>query len=93
MHEYLELANIPYDKNDSINDEFKSYVIKGLDLEKHLDRYLKELSQGQFQKVKLATCLLQMTDYIILDEPFAHLDLVQKRKNESLYSRIGQREK
>lgn len=80
VHEYLELANIPNDKNDSINDEFKSYVIKGLDLEKHLDRYLKELSQGQFQKVKLATCLLQMTDYIILDEPFAHLDLVQKER-------------
>ncbi|MAJ32756.1 MAG: hypothetical protein CMC18_08985 [Flavobacteriaceae bacterium] len=80
VHEYLDLANIPNDKNSIKKDEFKLFIIRGLQLERHLDRYLKELSQGQFQKVKLATCLLQMTNYIVLDEPFAHLDLIQKER-------------
>ncbi|MGB1044563.1 MAG: ATP-binding cassette domain-containing protein, partial [Flavobacteriaceae bacterium] len=62
------------------DDEYKQFITQELQLEPYLDRYLRELSQGQFQKVKLATCLLQMTDYIVLDEPFAHLDLIQKER-------------
>ena len=80
VHEYLDLANIPNAENSIKDDEYKQFITKGLQLESYLDRYLRELSQGQFQKVKLATCLLQMTDYIVLDEPFVHLDLIQKER-------------
>jgi len=42
------------------------------------DQLISELSDGQFQKTLIARALAQDSDMIILDEPTAHLDLVNK---------------
>jgi iron complex transport system ATP-binding protein len=42
------------------------------------DRRLSELSDGQLQKVMIARALAQDGDLLILDEPTAHLDLVNR---------------
>jgi len=41
-------------------------------------RYYHELSDGERQKVNVARVLAQNTPFIILDEPTAHLDLINK---------------
>lgn len=42
------------------------------------DRRLSELSDGQLQKVMLARALAQDGEVLILDEPTAHLDLINR---------------
>ncbi|MCX7545640.1 ABC transporter ATP-binding protein [Marinicella gelatinilytica] len=43
------------------------------------DRSILKLSGGERRKVELATCLAQHSDYLLLDEPFNHLDVVYQR--------------
>lgn len=42
-------------------------------------RSILHLSGGERRKVEIATCLAQQADYLLLDEPFNHLDLVYKK--------------
>lgn len=42
------------------------------------DQLISELSDGQFQKTLIARALAQDSNMIILDEPTAHLDIVNK---------------
>ena len=43
-----------------------------------LDQPIHELSDGQLQKIMIARALAQDSEIILLDEPTAHLDLVNK---------------
>ncbi|HFS67008.1 MAG TPA: ABC transporter ATP-binding protein [Flavobacteriia bacterium] len=42
------------------------------------DKKIDELSDGQFQKVMIARAIAQDTPIIILDEPTAHLDIINR---------------
>ncbi len=53
---------------------------------------LGELSDGQFQKVMIARALAQDTDVILLDEPTAHLDVVNRYEIFQLLSGIKEKE-
>ena len=55
-------------------------IIKMVGVEKLLDRYIFEISAGEYQLVMLALTLIQDTPVITLDEPTAHLDLYFQRK-------------
>lgn len=54
--------------------EIAGQIIKELGLEKLSDKSVKEISGGEFQKVRLARCLCQKTPFLILDEPTTSLD-------------------
>ena len=46
-----------------------------LELEPYADRFLDQLSGGQRQRAFVAMTLAQQTDYVMLDEPLASLDM------------------
>ncbi|MBT0811915.1 ABC transporter ATP-binding protein [Litoribacter ruber] len=56
------------------------------------DRRLSELSDGQLQKVMIARALAQDGELMILDEPTAHLDLVNRYEVMHLLREIAQRQ-
>lgn len=51
-------------------------------LKKFSEMYPHQLSGGTLQKVNLLRSFIQRSDHILMDEPFTHLDLIQK---EELY--------
>lgn len=56
------------------------------------DRRMSELSDGQLQKVMIARALAQDGDLLILDEPTAHLDLINRFEIMHLLKDIAHRQ-
>jgi ATP-binding cassette subfamily E protein 1 len=82
----------------SITDNFDSSyyrteLLKPLQLENILDRYLKDLSGGELQRVAIAECLSRDADLFMLDEPSAHLDVEQRALATSLLRRFTENKK
>jgi iron complex transport system ATP-binding protein len=53
------------------------------------NKNIDELSDGQFQKVMIARAIAQDTSIIILDEPTAHLDIINKVEIFNLLKKIA----
>jgi ATP-binding cassette subfamily E protein 1 len=58
--------------------QFRSEVIKPLNLEGIIDQEVKHLSGGELQRVALALCLGKSADVFLIDEPSAYLDSEQR---------------
>ncbi len=54
------------------------------------DRSILKLSGGERRKVEIATCLAQQSDYLLLDEPLNHLDLVYRKHILSIFKSFSQ---
>lgn len=80
VKEFVAYGRYPYtnwigkltDKDQEIID----YSIKLCDINHLINRDFDSLSDGEKQKVNIARAIAQQTPIIILDEPTAHLDLV-----------------
>ncbi|ACV24884.1 ribosome biogenesis/translation initiation ATPase RLI [Methanocaldococcus fervens] len=68
---------------------YKSEIINPLQLEKLLDREVKELSGGELQRVAIAACLSRDADIYLLDEPSAFLDVEQRLVVSKVIRRIA----
>lgn len=60
-----------------MDDEFIS-TLKKFKLDNFLDSYPSELSGGTLQKLSLVRAFLDKHSLVLLDEPFSHIDYVQK---------------
>lgn len=72
---------------------YRTEILKPLQLENILDRYLKDLSGGELQRVAIAECLSREADLFMLDEPSAHLDVEQRALATSLLRRFTENRK
>lgn len=80
VKELLELGRVPHIKNPLKGLDEKDYkiisdVIKELKLHNFLERDIKSLSGGEFQKILLGRALIQEGKAIFLDEPTSALDM------------------
>lgn len=84
VSDLLEFARIPYLKRlKGLSEEDHRVierVVNDLGISMWLDKSYNHLSDGERQVVNIARCLVQETQLIILDEPTAHLDIVNKHK-------------
>jgi ATP-binding cassette subfamily E protein 1 len=72
---------------------FRTEILRPLQLERILDRALKNLSGGELQRVAIAACLSRNADLYMLDEPSAHLDVEQRALATSLVRRFTENKK
>ena len=64
-------------------------VIADISIQDLLDRPISQLSDGEYQKVMLGRALAQSTPILILDEPTAHLDLINRLQIFKLLRRLS----
>ncbi|MEM2110456.1 MAG: ribosome biogenesis/translation initiation ATPase RLI [Candidatus Bathyarchaeia archaeon] len=65
-------------KEDFASGWYQTEIINSLDISPLLDRWVKELSGGELQRVAIAACLSQKADLYLLDEPSAYLDVEER---------------
>ncbi|MFW9926974.1 MAG: ribosome biogenesis/translation initiation ATPase RLI, partial [Candidatus Thorarchaeota archaeon] len=58
--------------------DFKTSVIKKLELEHLLEHHVPDLSGGELQRAAIAACLAREADIYLFDEPSAFLDIEQR---------------
>jgi iron complex transport system ATP-binding protein len=82
VKDFIAFGRFPYTNWLGINkDHDNSFIQKAIDLcqlNSLVNRIYDELSDGEKQKVNIARAIAQNTPIIILDEPTAHLDLINK---------------
>lgn len=75
LQEYGKLQ-AEFERLDGYNiDEKINRIVKGLDLDNHLEKKFNDLSGGERTKVMLGKVLLMNPDLLLLDEPTNHLDI------------------
>ncbi len=66
--------------------------LEALDILAFKDKTCQHLSLGQQQRIAIIRALLQPFNWILLDEPFSHLDKENKVKSSSLIQKIAEEE-
>jgi iron complex transport system ATP-binding protein len=78
VREYVSLGRLAWRAGLFETEEDRKYVSEALEAVGISDKEnnsIHELSGGEFQRVRIARGLAQMTDFVVLDEPTAHLDV------------------
>ncbi len=68
--------------------DFKTAVIKKLELEHLLEHQVQDLSGGELQRAAIAACLAREADIYLLDEPSAFLDIEQRLASSRAIRRL-----
>ncbi len=68
--------------------QYNKDIIKPLELEEILDNRIDTLSGGELQRVAIALNLSKDSDFILLDEPSAYLDVEQRVKFSKMIRRF-----
>lgn len=80
VKEYIDLGQLPYQSFFNSKDNNKDYseYIHLLNLDSLVERRVRTLSDGEFQKIQIVRALVQNTPIILLDEPTSFLDFPSK---------------
>ena len=87
--ENIEIKRIldPYHPKEKIGD-----MAKMLGIETKLNQQVKLCSYGEQQRIAIIRSLMQPFDFILLDEPYSHLDEVNREKaTELIYEECEKR--
>lgn len=68
--------------------DFKTAVIKKLELEHLMEHQVRDLSGGELQRASIAACLAREADIYLLDEPSAFLDIEQRLASSRAIRRL-----
>ena len=87
--ENIELKRIldPFYPPEKIDE-----MAKRLGIEKKLNQEVKKCSYGEQQRIAIIRALMQPFDFLLLDEPYSHLDEENRKKAmELIYEECGKR--
>ena len=70
------------------NHKDVEFAIETAEIEHLLQKGIKELSQGELQRLRIAKVLAQNAPMLLLDEPLAHLDIKHRMWALELFARL-----
>jgi ABC-type cobalamin/Fe3+-siderophores transport systems, ATPase components len=79
VYQAVEMGRYPWPDNPHNRQQITEKTLKACRIADLQNRSILQLSGGERRKVEIATCLAQNSDYLLLDEPFNHLDVVYQR--------------
>ncbi len=88
--EAVAMGRYPWPSTRQQDQQLTDEMIHRCGLETVRDKSILKLSGGERRKVEIATCLAQQSDYLLLDEPLNHLDLVHRRNIMQLFTEYSQ---
>jgi len=83
---------LKYGKNN-IDLDFYEELLKELKIKELEDRYPKELSGGEAQRVAVARALLLKPDVLLMDEPFSSLDIITREFVQEIFLKVWREHK
>lgn len=93
VDEFVSFGRYPHnDWMGRMSEEDKEMVSRSMEIcqvNENRNRLLDELSDGEMQKVQISRAMAQNTSIMLLDEPAAHLDLVNKAEIFNLLKNIA----
>jgi iron complex transport system ATP-binding protein len=95
MHviDFISFGRYPHnDWMGRMSEHDQALITKSIDtcqVRDYTNKLLDQLSDGEIQKVQISRALAQNTKILLLDEPAAHLDLVNKAEIFNLLKNIG----
>ncbi|VAW46315.1 hypothetical protein MNBD_GAMMA02-454 [hydrothermal vent metagenome] len=84
------MGRFPWQTQRQQDTVITQQAIKTCRIEHLQQRSILKLSGGERRKVEIATCLAQQADYLLLDEPLNHLDLVYRAHILQVFEKISQ---
>jgi len=82
VYDVVSLGRFPYTnwlgKLTTKDEEIIDNSLQLVDMQSFANRALQTLSDGEKQRVMIAKALAQQSEIVILDEPTAHLDLINR---------------
>ncbi len=82
VYDVVSLGRFPYTnwlgKLTTKDEEIIESSLQLVDMQSFANRALQTLSDGEKQRVMIAKALAQQSEIVILDEPTAHLDLINR---------------
>lgn len=89
---YENIALIPemkkWDKNKIVDKTRKLLNIVGLDDKEYFDRYPKDLSGGEQQRVGILRSIITNPKILLMDEPFSALDPISRTQLQNLVKKL-----
>jgi putative ABC transport system ATP-binding protein len=89
VKENIEIKRMldPYHQPDEITE-----MAKRLGIENKLNQLAKTCSYGEQQRIAIIRALMQPFDFLLLDEPYSHLDEANRKKAmELIYDECAKR--
>lgn len=90
--DYVQLGQYRFSDwlgNMQSENDFLEKMIEQFSLQNYLDRKVDELSDGEFQRVELARCIVQQTPLVLLDEPTSHMDYPSREMTMQLLKKMS----
>ena len=79
VYQAVEMGRYPWPDNPDNRHHVTEQTLTACRIDELKNRSILQLSGGERRKVEIATCFAQNSDYLLLDEPFNHLDVVYQR--------------
>jgi len=90
VQEAVAMGRYPWPSSREQDRLLTDEMIIACGLEGVRHKSILKLSGGERRKVEIATCLAQQADFLLLDEPLNHLDLVHRRSVMRLFKEYSQ---
>ncbi|EAX91570.1 ABC transporter family protein [Trichomonas vaginalis G3] len=86
-YENLRFYSLLYGIGFSEFEKLLKNIIKGLDLEEHINKMISQMSGGNQRKISIAIALMSSSPLILLDEPTSSLDPTARQHVHDLITR------